>query len=72
MFDKLDDLLLRYDELLNELHEPSVADDPARLRRLMKEQSDLQPLSTPTTNTKNANRKWRIPWSSSPARPTRT
>ena len=44
MFDKLDDLLLRYDELLNELHEPSVADDPARLRRLMKEQSDLQPL----------------------------
>ncbi len=44
MFDKLDDLLLRYDELLNELHEPSVADDPARRRRLMKEQSALQPL----------------------------
>ncbi len=44
MFDKLEDLLHRYEELLLELHEPDVANDPARFRKLMKEQSDLQPL----------------------------
>ena len=44
MFDKLELLLHRYEELMQELNSPGVADDPARLRRLMKEQSDLQPL----------------------------
>lgn len=44
MFDKLEDLLKRYEELMNELAEPGVADDPARFKKLMKEQSDLMPL----------------------------
>lgn len=44
MFDKLDDLLIRYDEIINELHEPTVANDPERFKKLMKEQSDLMPL----------------------------
>ena len=44
MFDKLDDLLLRYEDLMNELNEPSVVNDQARFRKLMKEQSDLQPI----------------------------
>ena len=44
MFDKLDDLLLRYEDLMNELNEPSVVNDQERFRRLMKEQSDLQPI----------------------------
>ena len=44
MFDKLDDLLLRYEDLMNELNEPSVVGDQERFRKLMKEQSDLQPI----------------------------
>ena len=30
MFDKLEDLLIRYEELMSELGEPGVADDAAR------------------------------------------
>lgn len=44
MFDRLDDLLIRYEEMMNELGEPGVANDPARYRKLMKEQSDLAPI----------------------------
>lgn len=44
MFDRLEDLLIRYEEIMGELQEPDVANDPARFRRLMKEQSDLTPL----------------------------
>ena len=44
MFDKLDDLLRRYEEIMNELHEPDVANDQTRFRKLMKEQSDLTPI----------------------------
>ena len=44
MFDKLEDLLIRYEEIMGELQEPGVADDPERFRRLMKEQSDLAPI----------------------------
>ncbi|MCH5332926.1 MAG: peptide chain release factor 1 [Agathobacter sp.] len=44
MFDKLDDLLRHYEELMNTLSEPDVANDPASFRRLMKEQSDLLPI----------------------------
>ena len=45
MFDKLDDLLLRFEEIMNELSEPGVADDPAHFQALMKEQSDLLPIA---------------------------
>ncbi len=41
MFDKLEDLLLRYEELQNELGDPNVVNDQARFRKLMKEQNDL-------------------------------
>ena len=44
MFDKLEDLLHQYEELMNTLSEPDVANDPNRFRKLMKEQSDLQPI----------------------------
>ncbi|MDO5539271.1 MAG: peptide chain release factor 1 [Eubacteriales bacterium] len=44
MFDKLEDLLVRFEELLNELNEPGVAADAARFQKLMKEQSSLQPI----------------------------
>lgn len=44
MFDKLEDLLVRYEEIMSELSEPDVANDAGRFRRLMKEQSDLTPI----------------------------
>ena len=44
MFDKLEDLLRRYEEIMNELNEPSVTANQDRFRSLMKEQSDLTPL----------------------------
>ena len=44
MFDKLDDLLIRFEELMSELSEPDVANNPERFRKLMKEQSDLAPI----------------------------
>ncbi len=44
MFDRLEDLLVRYEELMSELGEPGTADDQARFKKLMKEQSDLAPI----------------------------
>ena len=44
MFDRLEDLWVRYEELMSELSEPDVANNPERFRKLMKEQSDLTPI----------------------------
>lgn len=44
MFDRLEDLLHRMDEIMNELSEPDVTNNQQRFRALMKEQSDLTPL----------------------------
>lgn len=44
MFDKLDDLLKRFEELELELSDPTVASDTGRFRKLMKKQSDIQPI----------------------------
>ena len=44
MFDKLEDLLIRLEEILSELNEPTVANNQERFRKLMKEQSDLTPI----------------------------
>lgn len=44
MFDKLEDLLIRYEEIMSELSEPDVANNPERFRKLMKEQSSLTPI----------------------------
>ncbi|MBQ3912987.1 MAG: peptide chain release factor 1 [Lachnospiraceae bacterium] len=41
MFDKLEELVRRYEEIQNELNEPAVVNDMARYRQLMKEQNDL-------------------------------
>ena len=44
MFDKLEDLLIRYEEIMGELSEPGVADNPTRFQKLMKEQASLTPM----------------------------
>ena len=44
MFDKLEDLIHHYEELMNLLSAPDVANDANRFKKLMKEQSDLQPI----------------------------
>ena len=54
MFDKLEDLLIRYQEIMNTLNEPGVADDQKRFRQLMKDQSDLAPIVEAYENYKKA------------------
>ncbi|MBD5532988.1 MAG: peptide chain release factor 1 [Lachnospiraceae bacterium] len=44
MFDRLEDLLRRFEEIMSELSEPSVTSNQERFRSLMKEQSDLEPI----------------------------
>ncbi len=44
MFDRLDDLLRKFEEIMNELSEPDVANHQERFRALMKEQSNLTPI----------------------------
>ena len=44
MFDKLEDLLIRYEEIMGELQEPDVVNDQSRFRKLMKEQNALTPI----------------------------
>lgn len=54
MFDKLEDLLFRYSEVMEELNSPDVTNDQTRFRKLMKEQSDLAPIVEAYTEYKNA------------------
>lgn len=44
MFDKLEDLIKRYEEIQNELADPQVVNDQARFKKLMKESTDLSEL----------------------------
>ena len=44
MVDKLEDILLRYEEIQEELNSPELANDQERYRKRMKEYSDLTPL----------------------------
>jgi len=44
MFDKLEDLAARSEEIMQELAEPGVSSDPERMTKLLKEQSALQPI----------------------------
>lgn len=46
MFDKLDDLLVHYDELMKMLSEPDAASDSARFQKLLKEQAEMTPIVT--------------------------
>ena len=41
MFDRLDDILIHYEEIMQELGEPNVTENQDRFRKLMKEQADL-------------------------------
>ncbi|MBR6274854.1 MAG: peptide chain release factor 1, partial [Lachnospiraceae bacterium] len=54
MFDRLDDILMKYEELQDELSSPDAANDQNRFRKLMKEQSDLTPLVEKYTEYKAA------------------
>ena len=45
MFDKLDDMLIHYEELMRMLGDPDVTQDTKRFTKLMKEQADLEELS---------------------------
>ena len=54
MFDKLEDLLIRYSEIQEELSDPNVVNDVRRFRTLMKEQNDLGEIVTAYTEYKNA------------------
>ncbi len=54
MFDKLDDILVRYEEILKELNDPSVTNDQNKFKKLMKEQSDLTPIVEAYKAYKNA------------------
>ena len=44
MFDRLDDILIHYEEIMQELGKPNVTENQDRFRKLMKEQADLAPL----------------------------
>ena len=44
MFEKLDGILERYDEIMEQLNDPNVVSDQENFRKLMKEQSDLAPI----------------------------
>ncbi len=44
MYDKLEDILLHYQEIMNMLSEPGITDDTKRFTALMKEQAELTPI----------------------------
>ena len=44
MFDKLEELVEKLDQIMKELSDPDVVNDQSKFRRLMKEQSDLTPI----------------------------
>ena len=44
MFEQMEDVEARYREVMHALSAPGAADDPARFRKLMKEQGDLAPI----------------------------
>ena len=55
MFDKLEDILIRLVEIINELNEPNVAGDTNRFQKLMKEQAELQPIADAYNEYKKCN-----------------
>ncbi len=56
MFENLEDILRKYEDINAELASPDVTSDQGRFRRLMKEQSDLTPLVEAYTAYKKANK----------------
>ena len=56
MYDKLEDILLHYQEIMNMLSEPGIADDGKRFTALMKEQAELAPIVEEYEKYKECNR----------------
>ena len=54
MFDKLESIEKRYQEVLDQLGQPDAASDQNRFKKLMKEQSDLSPIVEAFRKYKNA------------------
>ena len=54
MFDQLDDILIRYEELMLELGSPDITNDPNRFRQLMKDQAEMTPVVECYTSYKKA------------------
>ncbi len=52
MFDKLEELIKRFEEIQNELADPNVTSDQTRFRKLMKEQNDIAPIAEAYTEYK--------------------
>ncbi len=44
MFDRLEDLVLRYEELMNELNDPTIVNDQSKFKKVMREQNELAPI----------------------------
>lgn len=44
MFDRIEDIVKKYEEILNQLNEPGILSDQNMFRKLSKEQADLSPL----------------------------
>lgn len=55
MFDRLEDLLIRFEEIMGELQEPDIVNNQTRFRQLMKEQNDLAPVVEAYKEYKNCN-----------------
>ena len=55
MFENLEDILIKYEDITMELSSPDVTSDQKRFRNLMKEQSNLLPLVEAYTAYKKAN-----------------
>ncbi|MGN0374968.1 MAG: peptide chain release factor 1 [Butyrivibrio sp.] len=55
MFENLEDILIKYEDINAELSSPDVTSDQSRFRRLMKEQNELTPLVETYTAYKRAN-----------------
>lgn len=56
MFDRLDGILSRFEEILRELQDPEVAADQEHFRKLMKEQGQLSPIVETYQDYKKAKR----------------
>ena len=44
MFENLEEVVMHYEEVINELSEPDVLNNQTKYRKLMKEQTDLTPI----------------------------
>ena len=54
MFDRLEELVTKLEQIMKELSDPSVVNDQNRFKKLMKEQSDLTPIVEKYKEYKNA------------------